>query len=140
LEYLRFGNKFLYEINVDKTIDAETLYVPGMLIQPNLENAIWHGLRYKDGQGLLVLSVTLLKNAICIIIDDNGIGLTKSKELKTVNQKTHQSRGQNNINERAKLLREIYRIDIQIQIDEKPAPKTGVKLTVTLPLIHNIKY
>jgi len=139
LEHLRFDDKFLYEIAVDKAIETEILYIPGMLIQPYLENAIWHGLRYKDGQGLLKLSVTSSAKALCITIDDNGIGLRQSQALKTANQKAQQSRGLNNINERVKLLREIYRLSIQTQIDEKSAPENGVQVTLTLPLIHHIK-
>ena len=139
LEHLRFGDKFSYEIIIDKTVETETLYVPGMLIQPCLENAIWHGLRYKDDTGLLKLSVALSGKTLCITVDDNGIGLSKSEALKTANQKMHRSRGLNNINERIKLLCEIYKLAIQLQIEEKPLSESGVKATITLPLIHNIK-
>jgi tetratricopeptide (TPR) repeat protein len=139
LEHLRFGDKFSYKITVDEAVEPETLYLPGMLIQPYLENAIWHGLRYKDEAGLLILSAILSKKTLCITIDDNGIGITKSESLKTANQKTHRSRGLNNIDERVKLLREIYKLSIRTQIEEKAAPESGVRVTLTLPLIHNIK-
>jgi chemotaxis protein histidine kinase CheA len=140
LEHLRFGDKFSYEIAVDKTVETETLYIPGMLIQPYLENAIWHGLRYKDEAGLLTLSVAPAEKMLCITIDDNGIGITKSETLKTANQKAHRSRGLNNIDERVKLLREIYNLSIQTQIEEKAAPESGVRVILTLPLIRNIKH
>ncbi|MCL2097973.1 MAG: histidine kinase [Bacteroidales bacterium] len=137
LEQLRFADKFSYEITIDKAVESEALYVPGMLLQPYLENAIWHGLRYKDDKGLLKLSATISEKTLCIVIDDNGIGLSKSQALKTANQKAHQSRGMNNINERVKLLCEIYKIAIGIQIDEKPAPESGVRISINLPLLHN---
>jgi tetratricopeptide (TPR) repeat protein len=139
LEHLRFGDKFSYKITVDKAMEPETLHIPGMLIQPYLENAIWHGLRYKDEAGLLTLSVALAEKMLCITIDDNGIGITKSEALKTDNQKAHRSRGLNNIDERIKLLREIYNLSIQAQIEEKAAPESGVKVILTLPQIHHIK-
>ena len=139
LEHLRFTDKFSYKIEVDKAVETETLYVPGMLVQPYLENAIWHGLRYKDTAGLLGLSLTISGKTLCITVDDNGIGLSKSEALKTANQKAHRSRGLNNINERVKLLREIYKLSIQTQIVEKTAPESGVKVSITLPLLHNIK-
>ena len=137
LEHLRFGDKFSYEITMDK-VEPETLYIPQMLIQPYIENAIWHGLRYKDDTGWLTLSVTSAGKMLCITIDDNGIGITKSEALKTTNQKVHRSRGLNNIGERIKLLREIYKLSIQTEITEKTAPESGVKVTLTLPLIHQI--
>jgi len=139
LEHLRFSDKFTYETSIDKAVETETLYIPGMLVQPYLENAIWHGLRYKENTGLLKLSLTLSGKTLCITIDDNGIGLAQSQALKTANQKAHQSRGLSNINERIKLLREIYKIAISIQIDEKPAPESGVRVMIILPLIHNLK-
>jgi tetratricopeptide (TPR) repeat protein len=139
LEHLRFCDKFSHQIIVDKTVEPETLYIPEMLIQPYLENAIWHGLRYKDDVGWLTLSVTLAEKMLCITIEDNGIGITKSEALKTANQKVHRSRGLKNIGERVKLLHEIYKLSIQTQITEKVAPESGVKVMLTLPLIHNIK-
>jgi len=139
LEHLRFGNKFSYKMVVDAAVETSALYVPGMLIQPYLENAIWHGLRYKEHSGWLQLTVAIPDQMLCIVIEDNGIGIAKSKALKTANQKAHQPRGLNNINERIKLLRDIYKISIRTQINEKSAPECGVRITITLPLMHHVK-
>jgi LytS/YehU family sensor histidine kinase len=139
LEYLRFPDKFDYKILIDEHIDTNAVFIPNMILQPNLENAIWHGLRYKEEKGVLKLQFVQEKNRLKITIEDDGIGLKASGQIKTKHQKMHKSRGLNNINERIKLLREIYRIDIQMQIDEKHAPETGVRLAIRLPLIHNIK-
>ena len=57
LEHMRFSDKFVYETDVDESLDTDHISVPNMLIQPQLENAIWHGLRYKESGGLLKLSV-----------------------------------------------------------------------------------
>ena len=81
-----------------------------MLIQPHLENAIWHGLRYKETKGLLILSIKNKTSFIEITIDDNGIGIEKSNSIKTQNQKIHQSIGLQNIKERIKLLNDCYSI------------------------------
>jgi sensor histidine kinase YesM len=75
-----------------------------------------------------------------ITIDDNGIGIAQSEALKTANQKAHQSRGLNNIDERIKLLREIYKLSLHTHVEEKSAPESGVRVSLTLPLIHNIKF
>ena len=93
LEHLRFNEKFDYEITIDDALDGDAVLVPNMLLQPHLENAIWHGLRYKEGKGFLKLDFKLKNNIVKVIVDDNGIGLTKSKELKTTNQKDRTDSG-----------------------------------------------
>jgi two-component system sensor histidine kinase YesM len=135
LEHLRFQDKFDFKISVDPELDPERTMVPNMIIQPHLENAIWHGLRYLDAKGLLELEVQLTNGKVLIRIEDNGIGLTKSQELKTSNQKTHQSRGMSNTKERISLLNELYKRNICFQISEKALPETGTIVEISCPLI-----
>ena len=138
LEHLRFQDKFDFEITVDKNLDAETVYVPNMIIQPHLENAIWHGLRYLDKKGFLHLKFQLNNGKVNVIIEDNGIGLTKSQELKTSNQKVHESRGLNNTKERIGLLNELYKKNISFAIREKEFPESGTIVEIIFPLIDTI--
>jgi tetratricopeptide (TPR) repeat protein len=94
LERSRFPDKFDFDIKIDDSLYAdEHLYMPGMLVQPHLENAIWHGLRYMDEKGFLQLSFTKAGKGMEIIIEDNGIGMAESKKSKTENQKKHSGRG-----------------------------------------------
>lgn len=136
LEYMRFHDKFTYKMEIDNSLDADSLFIPNMLIQPQLENAIWHGLRYKDGMGLLTLNVKPEGNHLEVIIEDNGIGLTKSKELKTKHQKEHRSRGLNNTQERINLLNSLYHTDISISITEKEGTESGVIVRLLFPLMN----
>lgn len=138
LEHLRFQDKFDFRISVDPELDPERAMVPNMIIQPQLENAIWHGLRYLDAKGLLLLKVELLNGKIVILIDDNGIGLAKSQELKTTNQKVHQSRGMSNTKERISLLNELYKKNISFRIFEKTVPERGTIVEISCPLIDKI--
>lgn len=138
LEHLRFQDKFDFKISVDPELDTERTMVPNMIIQPHLENAIWHGLRYLDTKGLLELRVDLTNGKVTIRIEDNGIGLAKSQELKTDNQKTHHSRGMSNTKERIGLLNELYKKNISFQIYEKASPETGTIVEITCPLIDKI--
>jgi two-component system sensor histidine kinase YesM len=138
LEHLRFQDKFDFKISVDPELDAERTMVPNMIMQPHLENAIWHGLRYLDAKGLLQLQVQLAKGKVVIRIEDNGIGLTKSQELKTTNQKVHESRGMSNTKERIGLLNELYKKNITFQIFEKAFPETGTVVEIVFPLIDKI--
>lgn len=135
LEHLRFQDKFDYEITVDENLDTETTFVPNMLIQPHLENAIWHGLRYRETKGLLQLRFGIKNNKISVLIDDDGIGLTKSAELKTRNQKVHQSRGLTNTKERISLLNELYKTNIAFSITEKNSGTTGTIVEITFPIL-----
>ena len=130
LEQSRFKDKFSYYVEVDDSVDTEAVYVPNMLIQPQLENAVWHGLRYKTEKGFLKLSITLQNNRLVIAIEDDGIGLSRSREIKTANQKVHKSRGITNVQERINLLNELYKTDISMEIKEKTLPDTGVIVTL----------
>jgi tetratricopeptide (TPR) repeat protein len=136
LEHLRFKDKFDFEIKVDEKLDPETIWIPNMIIQPHLENAIWHGLRYKEDKGLLKMNVTLKGKTIHIIVDDNGIGPTKSNELKTHNQKAHESRGLTNTKERMTLLNELYKTKMAFTMTEKKGPETGTIVEITFPILH----
>ncbi|WP_278020122.1 tetratricopeptide repeat-containing sensor histidine kinase [Flavobacterium ginsengisoli] len=138
LEHLRFQDKFDFEIVVDESLDTERVFVPNMIMQPHLENAIWHGLRYLDKKGFLSLRFEYKNGKINVIIDDNGIGLTKSRELKTTNQKIYESRGLNNTKERIDLLNELYKKDISFTISEKEEPKSGTIVQIVFPLIDKI--
>lgn len=138
LEHLRFNEKFDYEIIIDEALDGDAVFVPNMLLQPHLENAIWHGLRYKEGKGFLKLDFKLTNNLIKVTIDDNGIGLKKSQELKTTNQKVHESRGVTNTRERISLLNELYKKNITFEISEKERPETGTRVEINFPLIDRI--
>lgn len=137
LEHLRFQDKFDYEIQIDESLELDATWMPNMLLQPSLENAIWHGLRYKDEKGLLLLTVKSLDKEIVITIDDNGIGLEKSKAIKTENQKVHQSRGITNVEERIKLLNELYHQNISMSIKEK-VDETGTMVTIRFLKIHKV--
>lgn len=136
LEHMRFQEKFTYEIRVDDSLDTDAIYIPNMLLQPQLENAIWHGLRYKEGNGLLALQIERKEKNIFVTIEDNGIGLKRSRELKTKHQKQHHSRGLNNTNERIQLLNELYHMSIAMDINEKQGEDvSGVIITLRFPLI-----
>jgi two-component system, sensor histidine kinase YesM len=140
LEHMRFQDKFDFEIIIDETLDTETILIPNMIIQPHLENSIWHGLRYLENKGHLKLKFLLSNGKVSVIIDDNGIGLSKSAALKTLNQKVHVSRGMTNTNERIALLNDLYKKQISFQISEKTLPETGTIVEINFPLIDKISH
>lgn len=136
LEKTRFADKFDYEIKVDESLNTQSLKVPGMLIQPFLENAVWHGLRYRTEKGFLSLKFEKNKDSLNIIIEDNGIGIEESKKQKTEHQKSRKGRGMKNTLERIALLNDLYKQNIECKIiDKKEEP--GVFVEVSFKLINS---
>jgi two-component system LytT family sensor kinase len=133
LEHYRFRDKFEYEIEIDESINAESISVPPMLIQPYLENAVWHGLRYRDTVGFLKLSMRQRDSRLLVTITDNGIGRMKSAELKTENQKKHKSTGLRNIRERLAILNNVYRTHYEVNVSDGPGGE-GTIVEISLPL------
>ncbi len=133
LEKTRFADKFDYEIEVDENLNMQNLQVPGMLIQPFLENAVWHGLRYRTDKGFLKLSFVKNESHLKILIEDNGIGIAESKKQKTQHQKAREGRGMKNTLERIQLLNDLYKKDITCSVKDKEN-SSGVLVTIHINL------
>ncbi len=133
LEHNRFQDKFDYDINVDNSIELDEYKIPPMLLQPYIENAIWHGLRYKKEKGSLSISIEKeTKESIKIIIQDNGIGRKKSMEMKTKNQLKQKSKGMSTIKNRIAILNDMYQDKVAVQISDVLENGSGTKVEVTL--------
>ncbi|MDH7445340.1 histidine kinase [Aquimarina sp. 2201CG14-23] len=133
LEHFRFQDKFEYEINVDPEIDINEYMIPPMLLQPYVENAVWHGLRYKSDKGLLSINFNKVSSeSLEIMITDNGIGREKSKELKTENQKKQKSQGMSNIKKRISILNEMYKDRVDVFVSDLSDNEEGTQVKLTL--------
>ena len=133
LEHFRFQDKFDYDIVIDDNVNVEEFQIPPMLLQPYIENAVWHGLRYKTEKGKLNINITQVdKDELKISITDDGIGRTKSKTMKTENQKKHNSKGLGNIKKRVAILNEMYKDKVDVFIENMYDDKTGTKVVLTL--------
>lgn len=134
LEHFRFKDKFDYSITVDENINISDFVIPPMLLQPYIENAVWHGLRYKKTKGHLNISIAQTKpDEIKITITDDGIGRQKSKALKTKNQQKQNSKGMGNIKKRVSILNAMYKDKVDVSVtDFQDKDDTGTKVIVTL--------
>ncbi|KJD32471.1 histidine kinase [Tamlana nanhaiensis] len=134
LEHFRFKDKFDYTIAVDENINLQDFVIPPMLLQPYIENAVWHGLRYKKTKGFLSIEIAQSNpDEITITIADDGIGRTKSKALKTENQKKQNSKGMGNIKKRVAILNTMYKDKVDVFItDFQEEDDTGTQVVVTL--------
>ncbi len=133
LEHYRFKNEFEFSFNIDKSINLDDYQIPPMLLQPFIENAIWHGLRYKKGKGKLSVNFTQEKDHVAILIEDDGIGREKSKAFKTMNQKKMKSTGIKNIESRLEIIKNVFKKTLAISIeDANKTTKEGTKVLVKL--------
>lgn len=138
LEHSRFEDKFDFTINIDPSINVEEIFVPPMLIQPYIENAVWHGLRYKENKGFLSIELKNQKENLQVLITDNGIGREKSQALKTTHQRDYKSTGIKNTKERMALLNKLYRTRFSVKIEdlENNGEACGTSVEIIIPPIN----
>ncbi|MCD4746840.1 MAG: tetratricopeptide repeat protein [Bacteroidales bacterium] len=136
LEQLRFDYKFAFTINVSPDIDVEYTYIPPMLIQPFIENAIIHGITNKPTKGNININMKIEGIVmLCSVIDD-GIGREKAIEIKKQSNKPkHKSLGMQLTNERLALLNDKSKSNISVEIidlkdDNDKAKGTKVELRI----------
>ncbi len=130
LEKLRFGDKFEYRIDVLEGLDTKNLYVPAMLLQPYVENAIRHGVRFLENKkGEITISAGIDKGDLICVIDDNGVGRERSQQLKGERHIEYQSRGMQLSKRRA----ELYAIQQEVvdKKDEK-GKSTGTRIVLII--------
>jgi LytS/YehU family sensor histidine kinase len=118
-----------YEINIQENINPEEIILPPLLIQPFVENAIWHGIIPKESKGLVNLNFTLQNNQLEIKIIDDGVGTKNSKSNKSSN---HISRGLELIQERVKLLNKLS--NKKIVINNIETVKIGTQISIIIPI------
>jgi LytS/YehU family sensor histidine kinase len=83
MEQLRFKDAFDYTINLHDDVQASMVQVPGFILQPFCENAIWHGLLHKEGKGQLMIDIHFEGKQLIVSIKDDGVGLVEAARLKT---------------------------------------------------------
>ncbi|HKH63035.1 MAG TPA: histidine kinase [Flavitalea sp.] len=117
LEQLRFENKFDVKINVSPDIDREMVHVPPLIIQPYVENAIWHGLLHKkDGTASLTINCWKEDEMLYLQIEDNGIGREASTKVGKNALSSHKSHGLKVTEERLQILNQVYNVDASVKI------------------------
>ncbi|HET7117997.1 MAG TPA: hypothetical protein VFI29_15985, partial [Hanamia sp.] len=137
---LRFDDSFTYLIKTDDEIDKENTLIPTMMIQPLAENAIWHGLIPKKGKKKLSIYFSALGETITCTIEDNGIGIKHSQQLKCLNRPLHKSVGLSNLHNRIKLINEKYNTNCTLEIidlGDLNSNKTGCRAVLSFNININ---
>jgi sensor histidine kinase YesM len=136
MEKLRFENEFEYQIIKDNSIDNHETMIPPMLLQPFVENAIWHGLMPLKNKGLLTISFGENDGFFHCSIEDNGIGRLNASKIKT-KKEPHLSTGILNVQERIELLNKMNKKKISLLITDLHLPDgkaSGTLVEIILPI------
>lgn len=130
LEKKRFGEKFRYTISVNPTIDKDETMIPSMILQPYIENAIWHGIMPKENGGQLNINIDLQgEKHLLILITDDGIGIENSIKEKKGH---HTSKGMSLTRERINLINQVEASPIMLEI--KQNGESGTYVSILIPL------
>ena len=134
IQQMRFKNKFTYQIQADEQVLS--LASLKLMLQPLVENAIYHGMEFMDGDGEIVVKVCRQQESLLFMIQDNGLGMTKEQVQGLLTEKNHSSSrrgsgiGVKNVNERIRLyFGEEYGLSIQSEPDE------GTVVKICLPAV-----
>ncbi len=138
LQQMRFDNLFFYEIIIDPHIAQKATYIPALLIQPIVENAINHGLIPNGTGGHLRIEFSIKKenNTIVCYIDDNGIGRKNSVKMHEVQKPLNESYGTSLTNELVNIFNRYERTGINLSYIDKEMPQKGtlVRIEIKNPL------
>ena len=138
LEEMRFQDKFDYEVNVDIMIEPQSIKIPSMLLQPFIENSIWHGILPRDKKGSINIDVQKKEGKLIIKIVDDGIGIDESRARKESKIQHHASKGMDLTKGRINLISKVSKKDCAIkgpyQIYNKKKEIAGTEVSIVLTL------
>ncbi len=138
LEHMRFKDKFRYHVEVEPGVDLQTIQIPAMMLQPYVENSIWHGILPTERPGVVTIRVANgAPGRVVVLVADDGIGVEQSRSSKSVSEGDHISRGIEITKGRADVLRRLDLSDIRIQGPEQvhgpEGEVRGTQVTIDLP-------
>lgn len=136
LENLRFDNRFTYTIKVSQEVNEYKVKIPTLLIQPFVENSIWHGIMHKKGKGSLLIEVTREGEVIKCIVEDDGVGRERAMEIQKSKKGEKSSLGSKITNERLKVLSSLYNKNIEVKyvdLKDKQGLAIGTRVEITMP-------
>ena len=135
LEQMRFSEKFQFTFFQKSKAMLESVMVPPLILQPFVENAIWHGLLHLDTKGMLKIEVVEKEDGcLMVIIEDNGIGRKRAEELKSRSIKNYKSMGMGITKSRIELHNQIKAKGIKVNVmdvfDDRVSTGTRVEITI----------
>jgi ligand-binding sensor domain-containing protein len=138
MEQLRFNNRFDFIVKLDDDTAPELVAIPSMLIQPYLENAIWHGLLHKEGKGLLLLGFSRSgESMLRVVIEDNGVGRAMAAELKSKQVLKKKSYGMQITGDRIAIINRTQNINASCEVRDlfdTAGRASGTRVELMIPL------
>jgi tetratricopeptide (TPR) repeat protein len=140
LEAVRFDHQFDYKITIGNELDVSIIKLPPLIIQPYVENAIWHGLMHKEEKGHLVVELFEQDDMLFCKITDDGIGRKKASELKSKSASSHKSMGMRITADRIAILQQKKQFDTNIKITDLVLPDGsagGTEVLLKIPVLYD---
>jgi LytS/YehU family sensor histidine kinase len=137
LQKLRYEEAFDYKMVVDEYLDQESIFIPPMLTQPFIENAIEHGIRNKEQAGNISVGITKNEDYLCIEIIDDGVGRQAANAILKKQKKNHKSLSTGIIQERIKIFNKKSKNKISLEIidlTDDSGAACGTKVILKIPL------
>lgn len=139
MEAMRFKEKLQYTISIDDGVDVEYIEIPPLLLQPYVENAIWHGLMQKEEGGAIkvLISEDNIQHLLTATITDNGIGRKKAMEIKSKTATKHKSYGMKMTSERIALINQMYNSKTVVDVTDlynEIGEGAGTRVTIQIPI------
>jgi LytS/YehU family sensor histidine kinase len=134
LEKLRLPD-LQFRITIDPSINKAETLIPNMILQPYIENALWHGLSHKTSNRKLELNIQKQNDIVLYDVKDNGVGRKRSAELKSLYRKEHKSKGMELLTKRFKLLSDEFGSDIKTEVTDvlNNGDVGGTKVSIMVP-------
>lgn len=133
LEALRLNDKFDYEIKVDDEIDKENTMVPPLILQPFVENSIWHGIAQNEGKGKILIEIKKEDEMINYMVEDNGVGLKNGLTNSAIGN-SKKSLGMKITRSRIEMMNKIKKTKGSVELFDIAR---GTRVEVKLPLALN---
>jgi len=140
LESLRFNYHFDYKISVPKDLDISALQVPPLILQPYVENAIWHGLMHKEERGQLDVEVMEEDDHLYFKITDNGIGREKAAALSSKSATRHKSMGLRITAHRIAIIQNSQPLESPVTINDlvnADGNASGTEVVIKMPVVYD---
>jgi ligand-binding sensor domain-containing protein len=137
LEALRFKSPFTWEVKVDPELALAEAELPTMLVQPYVENAIWHGLQHKESAGRIIVEFRKLGNDLECTIEDDGIGREASARINADRRVGHLSKGMRVNADRLRLFEETHGSGVRseiIDLKDRDGNALGTRVRLVLPI------
>jgi LytS/YehU family sensor histidine kinase/ligand-binding sensor domain-containing protein len=137
MEAMRFKEKLKYSIIINENVDADFIEIPPLLLQPFVENSIWHGLMHKEEGGSIDIHVSIVpqKYILEITIKDDGVGREKAAFLKSKSATSHKSFGTKVTSDRLEIVNQLYKTGASVHTEDVLTKNevTGTLVTLRIP-------